>query len=265
MTTALELLENHPRYSEESDEQRDRLRAAVNALDVDPFWGDRVDRARVEDALQRQGETLPPGDDDPFGDDPEYPTITALVEAYGLLTEDSHTLRLAEGVTLTEPPPAKPETVVVPPPPENRPRRGRQQRTVSVPRTGLATCEPQSQNEWTGMIVNSHRLDHATKAALFIAGYELGLAARKQHKTFATITRELAHEYMAGKLNVLDKTAKRTMSKAVRSGFLERVDNGRGGRGGAGRARYRARVPDYTQDRKGGQINPPLHDPHSSI
>jgi hypothetical protein len=78
-----------------------------------------------------------------------------------------------------------------------------------------------------------------------VANVEIAISAARQGVPFGKAERELTPEYLARKTGWSERKAGEAMAEAVRLGFFRRTDNGRGGRGGAGRATYRATLPGF--------------------
>lgn len=119
-----------------------------------------------------------------------------------------------------------------------------------VPTTGVDTREPESQNQHTLAMINSHQLGSTPMLIAMVASVEIAISAKKTGRPFGQAERELAHAYIASKTGLSEETVRVNAAKAVKLGFLERTDNAQGGKrdaNGVGRNRstYRARIPAY--------------------
>lgn len=126
------------------------------------------------------------------------------------------------------------------PKPTQRPKR-----KAARPTTGVETRKPTDQNDYTMCAVNSKQLGGNALTVVLIAAVEFGLSAFKQDRRFCAVERELTAGYVSEKMLKSRPVAIAALSEAVKLGFLERTDNGKGGRGNTNKAKYRPVLPAY--------------------
>lgn len=157
----------------------------------------------------------------------------ALVDFFEVLTTDGRSFYLADNIEANAKPVDVTHLVETP------------KDTKTPPKTGVETREPRDQNEHTLCIVNSKQLQKNAMLVTLVANVEISLESFRVNKPFGHTKKELAADYVCGKTGLSRPTVISSMEEAVKLGFLERVDNGKGGRGGKNRATYKATLPTY--------------------
>lgn len=105
------------------------------------------------------------------------------------------------------------------------------------------TKKPKNQNEWSLRIWNDYKLTSTQKLILLGLAIEFGMEVGKTGKPFGECTTEAANSYIQGHAKISERAARLNLSKLVEAGWLRRLDNGKGGRGGKGRAVYLPTLP----------------------
>lgn len=127
--------------------------------------------------------------------------------------------------------------------PEPKPKKATERKPRKLPRTGLETRAPEDQNEHLWAAINSNRLSGSSQLVTMTANALLGAVSRG--RKFGEVEREITADYMAAKTGLSTRTARTALADAVKAGFLVRLDQGKGGVAGRGKARYRAVLPVY--------------------
>lgn len=124
-----------------------------------------------------------------------------------------------------------------------KPKKVTEKKPKKLPRTGLETRSPNDQNEHLWAAINSNRLSGSSQLVTMTANALLGAVSRG--RKFGEVEREITADYMAAKTGLSARAARTALAEAVKAGFLVRLDQGKGGVAGRGKARYRAVLPVY--------------------
>ncbi|GJF07710.1 hypothetical protein [Pseudonocardia sp. D17] len=113
----------------------------------------------------------------------------------------------------------------------------------TVPRTGLKTRAPVSQNEHMQEVI--YRLEGRAQHVAMVAHCKLGSASVSQKVPFERAERDMSPDYLSRVTGMSEDYCRKGMADAVKRGLFVRLDRGKGGRHGANKARYRACCPVY--------------------
>ena len=112
---------------------------------------------------------------------------------------------------------------------------------LSEPR--VWTRKPANQNQWALRVWNDYHLSSTQKLILMGLAIEFGMEVGRSGKPFGECTTEAANSYIRGHARIGETAARENLAAVVAAGWLRRLDSGKGGRGGKGRAVYLPTLP----------------------